>query len=196
MNMVGTESRPQLLWFMLYDDDALHHVSAVSLLMATLHVLWALRSSEINLKIATKMKYKQRSRWQWKLKDWQLTVSGFAIWDGWRLLWSVLLVFTASDQLRGLTSWSNKWVFQDTPYLISIAPRFSSFMSTLSKIKSVYISSSCCCCHLSLFPCTWISSFPRLQAWQPQARQPWPTDNRFPAKVCPSIPTYQRRAML
>ena len=141
-------------------------------------------------KDSEKMKHKQRNKWQWKLKDWQLTVSGFAVWDGWRLLWSVLLVFTASDQLRGLTSWSNKWVFRDTPYLISTAPRFSSFMSTLSKIKSVYISSSCCCCHLSLFPCTWISSFPRLQAWQPQARQPWPTDNRFPAKICPSIPTY------
>ena len=117
-------------------------------------------------------------------------MSAFAVWVGWRLLWSVLLVFTASDQLRGLTNWSNKWMFRDTPYLTSTAPRFSSFVSTLSKIKSVYISSSCCCCHLSLFLSTWISSFPRLQAWQPQARQPWPTENRFPPKSSPPSPHY------
>ena len=64
--------------------------------------------------------------------------------------------------------------------------------TTFSKIKSVYISSSCCCCHLSLFLSTWISSFPRLQAWQPQARQPWPTENRFPPKSSPPSPHYLR----
>ena len=96
------------------------------------------------------MKTMKMNMWQWVRKEADIEIT---IWDGLRLLWLVLLEFTASDQLRGLANWSNKFTSRDIRYLTSTALRFKLCLQICLHIIN------CCCCHLLVLS-TWISSFP------------------------------------